>query len=118
MVSINTYVFDGSFLTKSPINLDCTTIEPSSSISQGKYVFIPNSKSVAVKVRILSFASISIPYKIGRLVLEDTAFCTILIALLSSFWLIFNFIIDSLVIIFIVDKIILLAIVEKYNNNK
>ena len=95
IVSIKTSVFDGSFLTKSPINFDWTTIEPSSSISQGEYVFIPKSKSVAVKISILFFASMSIPDNIGRGVLEETAFCTILMDLFSSFWLTFTFITGS-----------------------
>ncbi len=116
IVSINTYVFDGSFLTKSPINLDCTTIDPSSSISQGEYVLIPKSKSVAVKISILFFASISIPDKIGRGVLEETAFCTILIALLSSFWLIVTFILRLLLVIIylLLKKIICYSLVEIY----
>ena len=80
----------GNFLIISPNSLEAIIILPSFKILHSTEVSIPISKSVPVSVKVLSFAYKSMPESIGSDVLDEIPFWTILIALESSLWSMFN----------------------------
>ena len=89
--SINTSL-SGSFLTISEKIFASIAILPASIISPNTFVSIPSSISLAVILISPSVASIKIHSNIDMVVLDDTAFITILIPDIKSDFLQTNFI--------------------------
>ena len=75
----------GSLRMMSPNNLACTTTSPASAPSTSNFFSMVKSKSDADMVKIPSSLTLSkIPLRIGMVVLEVTAFETILKAFVST----------------------------------